>query len=99
MPFGLTNVFAAFMDLMNRFFRYALDQYIIVFIDDILVYSKSLEKHAIHLSEVLGTLRWNQLFTKLSKCSFWLDWVSFFRHVILSEGVSVDPAKVEKVIN
>lgn len=70
MPFRLTNAHAAFIDLMNRVFQHTLDQYIIVFINEILVYSKRLEEHAMHLIEVLETLHQNQLYVKLSKCSF-----------------------------
>ena len=78
MPFGLTNAPAAFMDLMNRIFRPYLDQFVIVFIDDILIYSGSGEEHAEHLRIVLQTLREHQLYAKLSKCQFWLDSVAFF---------------------
>ena len=73
MPFGLTNAPAAFMDLMNRVFRPYLDQFVIVFIDDILVYSRNLKQHAKHLKMVLQTLREAQLYAKLSKCEFWLE--------------------------
>ena len=72
MPFGLTNAPAAFMDLMNRVFHLYLDQFVVVFIDDILVYSKDAQEHEHHLRIVLQTLRENQLFAKLSKCDFWL---------------------------
>ena len=73
MPFGLTNAPAAFMDLMNRVFRPYLDHFVIVFIDDILVYSRNLKQHAKHLKMVLQTLREAQLYAKLSKCEFWLE--------------------------
>ena len=73
MPFGLTNAPAAFMDLMNRIFKEFLDQFVIVFIDDILVYSKSLEEHELHLTRVLQTLKEHALYTKFSKCEFWLN--------------------------
>ena len=73
MPFGLTNIPVAFMDLMNRVFQNYLDKFVIVFIDDILVYSRGKEEHEEHLRVVLQTLRNEQLFTKLSKCEFWLD--------------------------
>ncbi|XP_040361820.1 uncharacterized protein LOC121049220 [Rosa chinensis] len=99
MPFGLTNAPAAFMDLMNRVFRPCLDRFVIVFIDDILVYSKSEELHAEHLNIVLETLRLLQLYAKFSKCEFWLDQVTFLGHVITAAGVSVDPQKVEAVLN
>ena len=99
MPFGLTNAPAAFMDLVNRVFRPYLDRYVIVFIDDILVYSGSREKHAEHLIIVLETLREHQLYAKLSKCQFWLDRVAFLGHIILAEGISVDPQKIEAIVN
>ena len=99
MPFGLTNAPADFMDLMNRVFQPYLDRFVIVFIDDILVYSGSLEEHSEHLRIVLQTLREHQLYAKLSKCQFWLDRVAFLGHVILVEGVSVDPKKIEAVVN
>ena len=99
MPFGLTNAPAAFMDLMNRVFQLYLDRFVIVFIDDILVYSGSSEEHSEHLRIVLQTLRERQLYAKLSKCQFWLDRVAFLGHVISAEGVSVDPQKIEAVVN
>ena len=82
MPFGLTNAPAAFMDLMNRVFRPYLDQFVVVFIDDILLYSKDAQEHEHHLRIVLQTLRENQLFAKLSKCDFWLKEVSFLGHIV-----------------
>ena len=99
MPFGLTNAPAAFMDLMNRVFRPYLDQFVIVFIDDILVYSRSMKQHARHLRIVLKTLRDAQLYAKFSKCEFWLDKVGFLGHIVSAEGISVDPQKVEAVMN
>ncbi|CAL2256384.1 unnamed protein product [Prunus armeniaca] len=99
MPFGLTNAPTAFMDLMNRVFRRYLDRFVIVFIDDILVYSKSQKAHMKHLEIVLKTLRRRQLYAKLSKCQFWLDRVSFLGHVISAEGIYVDPQKIEAVVN
>ena len=99
MPFGLTNAPTAFMDLMNRVFQPYLDRFVIVFIDDILVYSGSSEEHSEHLRIVLQTLRERQLYAKLSKCQFWLDRVAFLGHVISAEGVSVDPQKIEVVVN
>ncbi|CAL9029144.1 unnamed protein product, partial [Prunus brigantina] len=99
MPFGLTNAPAAFMDLMNRVFRRYLDRFVIVFIDDILVYSKSRKAHMKHLEIVLGTLRRRQLYAKFSKCQFWLDIISFLGHVISAEGIYVDPQKIEAVMN
>ena len=99
MPFGLTNAPAAFMDLMNRVFQPYLDRFVIIFIDDILVFSGSSEEHSEHLRIVLQTLRERQLYAKLSKCQFWLDRVAFLGHVISAEGVSVDPQKIESVVN
>ena len=99
MPFGLTNAPAAFMDLMNRVFRPYLEKFVIVFIDDILVYSGSKEDHEKHLRIVLQILRDKQLYAKFSKCEFWLDRVVFLGHVISAEGVLVDPKKVEAVVN
>ncbi|CAL9001523.1 unnamed protein product [Prunus brigantina] len=99
MPFGFTNAPAAFMDLMNRVFRPYLDHFVIVFIDDILVYSRTLEGHKKHLRLVLKTLRRKQLYAKFSKCQFWLDRVDFLGHVISAEGIYVDPCKVEAVLN
>ena len=97
MPFGLTNAPAAFMDLMNRVFRPYLDQFVVVFVDDVLVYSPNVETHRMHLKAVLETLRQNQLFAKFSKCEFWLEEVAFLGHVISGAGIKVDPAKVEAV--
>ena len=99
MPFGLTNAPAAFMDLMNRVFGPYLDKFVIVFIDDILVYSSSKEEHAEHLRIVLQTLREHQLYAKFSKCQFWLDRVAFLGHVVSAEGISVDPQKIEAVVD
>ena len=91
MPFGLTNAPAAFMDLMNRVFQPYLDRFIIVFIDDILVYSGSSEEHSEHLRIVLQALRERRLYAKLSKCQFWLDKVAFLGHVISAEGDTPPP--------
>ncbi|KAA0039194.1 pol protein [Cucumis melo var. makuwa] len=99
MSFGLTNASAVFMDLMNRVFKDFLDTFVIVFIDDILIYSKIEAEHEEHLHQVLETLRANKLYAKFSKCKFWLKKVSFLGHVVSSEGVSVDPAKIEAVTN
>ena len=98
-PFCLTNAPTSFMDLMNRVFQPYLDRFIIIFFDDILVYSCSSEEHSEHLRIVLQTLRERQLYAKLSKCQFWFDRVAFLGHVILVEGVSVDPKKIEAVVN
>ncbi|KAL0554090.1 hypothetical protein IC582_008001 [Cucumis melo] len=97
MSFGLTNAPAVFMDLMNRVFREFLDTFVIVFIDDILIYSKTEAEHEEHLRMVLQTLRDNKLYAKFSKCEFWLQQVSFLGHVVSKAGVSVDPAKIEAV--
>jgi hypothetical protein len=99
MPFGLTNAPAAFMDMMNRTFRELVDRCVVVFIDDILIYSKSREEHEEHLSTVLSILRKHKLFAKFKKCEFWLEEVTFLGHVISKEGISVDPSKVEAVVN
>jgi len=98
MPFGLTNAPVAFMDLMNRVFRPYLDEFVVVFIDDILIYSKIEEEHSEHLRIVLQTLREHKLYAKLSKCEFWLSEVTFLGHVISKEGVKVDPQMVKAVI-
>jgi hypothetical protein len=98
MPFGLTNAPAAFMDLMNRVFRDFLDWFVVVFIDDVLVYSKTREEHAEHLRAVLSRLDSHDLFAKFDKCEFWLDEVQFLGHVISGKGVSVDPEKVRSVV-
>ena len=99
MSFGVTNAPAIFMDYMNRIFWPYLDQFVVVFIDDILIYSKSREEHAEHLRVVLGILREHQLCGKLSKCEFWLEEVQFLGHVISAQGIAVvDPAKIETVV-
>ena len=98
MPFGLTNAPAAFMDLMNRVFRPYVDQFVVVFIDDILVYSKDRESHDAHLRVVLETLRKEHLYAKLSKCEFWMNEVSFLGHIVSKEGIQVDPKKIEVVV-
>ena len=99
MPFGLTNAPVVFMDLMIRIFQPYLDQFVIVFIDDILIYSGSKEDHEENLRVVLQILRENKLYAKFNKCQFWLDSVAFLGHVILAEGVSVDPQKIEAIVN
>ena len=99
MPFGLTNAPAAFMDLMNRVFKDYLDKFVIVFIDDILVYSKSKEEHEQHLRAVLQRLREKQLYAKFKKCEFWLETISFLGHVVSKRGIEVDPSKVAAVQN
>ena len=99
MPFGLTNALVAFMDLMNRVFHPYLDQFVIVFIDDILVYSKNVDEHAMHLRIVLQTLRDRELYVKFSKCEFWLNEVVFLGHVISRAGIFVDPRKIEAIVS
>ena len=99
MSFGLTNAPAYFMYLMNSVFMPELDKFVVVFIDDILIYSKNEEEHAHHLRIVLQRLREHQLYAKLSKCDFWLKEVPFLGHVISAEGISVDPSKVQDVLD
>ena len=99
MSFGLTNAPAALMDLMNWVFQPYLDRFIIVFIDDILMYSGSSKEHLEHLRTVFQILRERQLYAKFSKCQFWLDMVALLGHVISVVGVSVDPKKTEAVVN
>ena len=94
MSFGLTNVQVVFMDTMNRVFHDCLDQFIVIFIGDILIYSKTLEEHKEQLQKALERLRREKLYARLEKCEFWLDSVSFLGHVISGEGVAVDPEKV-----
>ena len=97
MSFGLTNAPADFMGLMNSLFKPFLDHFVIVFIDDLLVYSKSKEEHEHHLRIVLQTLRDHKLYAKFSKCEFWLDQVAFLGHVVSKEGIMVDPKKMEAI--
>ena len=99
MPFGLTNAPTAFMDLMNRVFHPYLDKFVIVFIDDILVYSKNEEEHAKHLKIALQTLREKELYAKFSKCEFWLKEVGFLGHLISGNSVYVDPKKIKSILN
>jgi hypothetical protein len=94
LSFGLTNAPAYFMYLMNKVFMEYLDKFVVVFIDDILVYSRSKEEHEKHLRLALQKLREHRLYTKLSKCEFWMKQVAFLGHVILKGGISVDPSKV-----
>ena len=98
MPFGLTNAPAAFMDLMNRVFQPYLDQFVIVFVDDILIYSRSIEEHETHLRIALQTLRDHRLYAKLSKCMFWLSEVVFLGHVVSAARITIDPAMVKAVL-
>ncbi|GJT23155.1 putative reverse transcriptase domain-containing protein [Tanacetum coccineum] len=97
MPFGLTNAPAVFIDLMNRVCKPYLDKFVIVFIDDILVYSKDEEEHGKHLKIILELLKKERLYSKFSKCNFWLDSVQFLGYVIDRRGVHVDPVKIEVI--
>jgi hypothetical protein len=99
MSFGLTNAPAYFMYLMNKVFMEYMDKFIVVFVDDILIFSKTEEEHEKHLRLVLEKLRSNQLYTKFNKCEFWLTEVAFLRHVISAGGVLVDPSKVRDELN
>ena len=99
MSYGLTNAPAIFMDLINRVFHPYLDQFVVVFIDNILVYSKDAQEHEHHLNIVLQILREKILFFKLSKCDFWLKEVSFIGYIVYAKGIIVDPAKIEAIVN
>ena len=99
MSFGLTNAPAFFMNLMNSVFMDYLDKFVVVFIDDILIYSQSEEEHADHLRMVLQRLREHQLYAKLSKCEFWISEFLFLGHIINKEGLAVDPKKVADILN
>ena len=91
MSFGLTNTPAAFMDLMNKVFRPFMDQFVVVFIDDILVYSKSMKEYVYHLRTVLQTLREHQIYIKFLNCDFWMKSVAFLGHLVSKDGIQVDP--------
>ena len=99
MPFGLTNALTVFMDLMNRVFKPYIDQFVIFFIDNILIDSKSTEEHGQHLRIALPTLKDNQLVAKFSKCEFCLEKVKFLGYVVPREGISVDSTKVDVVLD
>ncbi|GJT12475.1 retrotransposon protein, putative, ty3-gypsy subclass [Tanacetum coccineum] len=97
MPFGLTNAPAVFMDLMNRVCKPYLDKFMIFFIDDILIYSKNKKEHKEHLKLILELLKKEELYAKFSKCDFWIPKIQFLGHVIDSEGIHVDPTKIESI--
>ena len=99
MPFGLMNALAAFMGLMHRMFQHYLDQFVVVFVDDILIYSQSEWEHEYQLRIILQLLRDHQLYAKFSKCEFWLTEGRFLGHVVSASGVSVDLEKVEAVMS
>jgi hypothetical protein len=99
MSFGLTNAPAYFMYIMNTIFMNELDKFVVVFIDDILIYSKNEAEHAKHLRIVLQRLRDHKLYAKFSKCEFWLDSVKFLGHTISKEGIFVDPSEVQEVMD
>ncbi|GJZ59309.1 putative reverse transcriptase domain-containing protein [Tanacetum coccineum] len=99
MPFGLTNAPAVFINLMNRVCKPYLDKFVIVFIDDILIYSKTKEEHEVHLKLVLELLRKEKLYAKFSKCEFWLQEVHFLGHMVNQSGIHVNPSKIEAVNN
>jgi hypothetical protein len=96
-PFGLSNALVVFMSLMNGLFREYLDKFVIVFLDDILVYSRTEEEHEQHLRMVLQVLREHQLYANLSKCSFYQEWIHYLGHIISKDGIAVDPEKIEAI--
>jgi hypothetical protein len=98
MSFGLTNAPVHFMYLMNSVFMLELDKFVVVFIDDILIYSKNEEEHTKHLRIVLTRLREHQLYAKFSKCAFWLEEIQFFGHVLFAKGIAVDPSKIKDIL-
>nr|GEV10966.1 putative reverse transcriptase domain-containing protein [Tanacetum cinerariifolium] len=97
MPFGLTNAPAVFIDLMNRVCKPYLDKFVIVFIDDILIYSKDKKENEEYLKVILDLLKKEELYTKFLKCEFWIPKVQFLGHVIDSRGIHVDLAKIESI--
>ena len=99
MSFGLINAPAIFMDMMNLVFKDFLDKFVVVFIDDILIYSKFKEEHEEHLRIILRRLKEYKLYAKFSKCEFLLDQVSFLGHIVFKDGIAVDPSKIEAIKN
>jgi hypothetical protein len=99
MSFGLTNAPSYFMHLMNKVFMEYMDKFVVVFVDDILIFSKTEEEHETDLRLVLEKLRTHQLYAKFSKCEFWLSEVAFLGHVMSTGGVLVDPGKVKGVLD
>eukprot|EP00253_Pinus_taeda_P012641 PITA_12641 len=99
LPFGLTNAPATFMCLMNSIFHQYLDRFVLIFIDDILVYSRTVEEHQEHLRKVLQTLREHQLYAKFSKCDFFKEEIQYLGHVISKEGIAVDPEKIKAIMD
>jgi hypothetical protein len=99
MSFGLTNAPAHFMYLMNSVFMQELDKFVVIFIDDILIYYKNEEEHVEHLRIVLSRLREHKLYTKFNKCKFWLKKVPFLGHVLSGEGILVNPTKVQEILD
>jgi hypothetical protein len=97
MSFGLTNAPTYFMTMMNKVFMEYLDKFVVVFIDDILIYSKDDKEHEKHLRLIMEKLREHKLYEKFSKCEFWLNKVGFLGHIVFVEGVAVDPSKVASV--
>ena len=99
MSFRLTNAPTAFIDFMNQIFRPYLDKFVIVFIDDILIYSASESEHEEYLRIVMQTLKYHKLYAKFSKCEFWLTRVAFLGHIIFTEGIAIDPTKIKAIQN
>ena len=99
MPFGLMNAPVAFMDMMSRVFQPYLDWFIVVFIEGILVYSRTEEEHDAHLRVVLQILREKQLYAKFSKCEFWLREVGFLGHIVSASGIRVYPSKISAILD
>jgi hypothetical protein len=99
MPFGLTNGLATFQQLMNSVLAPVLRKFVLVFFDDILIYSKSLTEHISHLKQVFQLLKSNNLFAKVSKCTFATEQVDYLGHLISSKGFATDPKKIEAIIN